>query len=134
MSFLRLTSKAKCLCVCLVLIGTALSSAYAQVGADRIEGLRDNTPRWHAITGARIVVSPDKVIDNGTLVMRDGVITAVGANVVVPAGARVWKLNGRTVYAGFIDLASNVGVPTALRAASPSIAPWMRGAPQRGLS
>jgi imidazolonepropionase-like amidohydrolase len=103
-------------------------SVHAQVGADRIEGLRDNTPRWHAITGARIVVSPDKVIEKGTLVMRDGVVTAVGANVAVPAGARVWKLDGRTVYAGFIDLASNVGVPTALRAASPNIAPWMRGA------
>jgi imidazolonepropionase-like amidohydrolase len=100
---------------------------HAQVGTDRVEGLRDNTPRWHAISGARIVVSPDKVIEKGTLVMRDGVVTAVGANVAVPAGARVWKLDGRTVYAGFIDLASNVGVPTALRAASPNIVPWMRG-------
>jgi hypothetical protein len=62
------------------MIGIALN-VHAQVGADRIEGLRDNTPRWHAITGARIVVSPDKVIEKGTLVMRDGVVTAVGANV-----------------------------------------------------
>jgi imidazolonepropionase-like amidohydrolase len=119
--------KAKRLCACLALSFAILPSAHAQVGADRIEGLRDNTPRWHAITGVRIVVSPDKVIEKGTLVMRDGVVTAVGANVAVPAGARVWKLDGRTVYAGFIDLASNVGVPTALRAASPNIAPWMRG-------
>jgi imidazolonepropionase-like amidohydrolase len=108
-------------------IGMSLS-AHAQVGADRIEGLRDNTPRWHAITGARIVVSPDKIIDKGVLVMRDGVVTAVGANVAVPAGARVWKLDGRTVYAGFIDLASNVGVPASLRAVSPNVAPWSRGA------
>ncbi len=120
--------KAKCLCVCLLLIRTALPNAHAQVGADRIEGLRDNTPRWHAITGARIVVSPDKIIDRGVLVMRDGVVTAMGANVVVPAGARVWKLDGRTIYAGFIDLASNVGVPASLRAVSPNVAPWMRGA------
>jgi len=110
-----------------ILLGIS-PSAHAQVGADRIEGLRDNTPRWHAITGARIVVSPDKVIEKGTLVMRDGVVTAVGANVAVPAGARVWKLDGRTVYAGFIDLASNVGVPAALRAASANTAPWARGA------
>jgi imidazolonepropionase-like amidohydrolase len=107
-------------------IGISLS-AHAQVGTDRIEGLRDNTPRWHAITGARIVVSPDKIIDKGVLVMRDGVVTAVGANVSVPAGARVWKLDGRTVYAGFIDLASNVGVPSSLRAVPPNVAPWVRG-------
>jgi imidazolonepropionase-like amidohydrolase len=109
-----------------VVIGMS-PSVHAQVGADRIEGLRDNTPRWHAITGARIVVSPDKIIDRGVLVMRDGVVTAVGANVAVPAGARVWKLDGRTVYAGFIDLASNVGVPSSLRAVSPNVAPWVRG-------
>ncbi len=120
--------KAKHLCVCLALIGTALPVVNAQVGADRVEGLRDSTPRWHAITDARIVVSPDKIIDKGVLVMRDGVVTAVGANVAVPAGARVWKLDGRTVYAGFIDLASNVGVPTSLRAVSPNVPPWLRGA------
>lgn len=120
--------KAKRLCVCLALSAAILPSVHAQVGADRIEGLRDNTPRWHAITGARIVVSPDKVIDKGVLVMRDGVVTAVGANVAVPAGARVWKMEGRTVYAGFIDLASNVGVPSSLRAVSPNVAPWSRGA------
>ncbi len=104
-----------------------LPAATAQVGTDRIEGLRDNTPRWHAITGARIVVSPDKVIERGTLVIRDGVVVAVGANVAVPAGAREWKLDGRTVYAGFIDMASSVGVPSSLRAPSSNAVPWMRG-------
>jgi hypothetical protein len=110
------------------IFGLALpsSSAYAQVSANRLEGLRDNTPRWHAITGARIVIAPGKVIDNGTLVIRDGRITAVGADVVVPNGARVWKLEGRSVYAGFIDVASLVGVPANMRPAQPTQPPWMR--------
>ena len=111
-----------------VMFGLALpaTSAYAQVSANRLEGLRDNTPRWHAITGARIVVAPGKVIENGTLVMRDGRITAVGADVAIPNGARLWKLEGRSVYAGFIDLASLVGVPTSMRPAQPTLPPWMR--------
>ncbi|MFY8062643.1 MAG: amidohydrolase family protein, partial [Usitatibacteraceae bacterium] len=96
------------------------------MSANRLEGLRDNTPRWHAITGARIVIAPGKVIDNGTLVMRDGRITAIGSDVVVPAGARVWKLEGRSVYAGFIDVASLVGVPASMRPAQPTQPPWMR--------
>jgi hypothetical protein len=33
------------------------------------------TPRVHAITGARIVLSPGQVIERGTIVIRDGVIT-----------------------------------------------------------
>ena len=89
----------------------------AQVNANRQEGLRDNTPRWHAITDVRLVLAPGKVIEQGTLVMRDGRIVAVGAGIAAPAGARVWRLPGRTVYAGFIDLASSVGVPAGLRAA-----------------
>ena len=90
----------------------------AQLSTDRNEGLRDNTPRFHALTGARLVIAPGQIIENGTLVIKDGVIVAAGAaaTTLVPAGARSWALNGRTVYAGFIDLASNVGVPAALRA------------------
>jgi imidazolonepropionase-like amidohydrolase len=100
--------------------------ANAQVSANHITGLRDNTPRWHAITGARIVVAPGKVIERGTIVMRDSRITAVGADVAVPSGARVWKLDGKTVYAGFIDMASSIGVPQALRAQAPQLPPWLR--------
>src|SRR5262245_21892195 len=60
-------------------------------------------PRVHAIVGARIVTAPGKVIERGTIVMRDGVITAVGANVAVPPDARVWPGDSLTVYPGLID-------------------------------
>ncbi|HVC95199.1 MAG TPA: hypothetical protein VND64_16000, partial [Pirellulales bacterium] len=66
-------------------------------------GLRENTPNVHALRGARIVVAPGQVIESGVLVIRDGVIEAVGADVEVPADARVWDESGKTVYAGFID-------------------------------
>ncbi len=61
------------------------------------------TPRVHAIVGARIVVAPGQVIARGTLVMRDGVITAVGAGVPVPADARVFDGDSLTIYPGLID-------------------------------
>ena len=61
------------------------------------------TPRVHAIVGARIVTAPGQVIERGTVVIRDGVITAVGANVVVPADARIWQADSLTVYPGLID-------------------------------
>ncbi len=71
-------------------------------------GLRENTPTVHALVGARIVVAPGKVIEKGNLIIRDGIITAVGADAAVPSHARVWPMNGRTLYAGFIDSASEV--------------------------
>jgi N-acetylglucosamine-6-phosphate deacetylase len=62
----------------------------------------------HAFTGARIVVGPDRVIERGTLVVRDGVIVAVGPEIEPPADARVWKLDGRSLYAGFLDACSEL--------------------------
>lgn len=59
--------------------------------------------RVHALTGVRIVVSPGRVIDDGTVVLRDGLIVAAGAGVAVPADARVWEGKGLTVYAGLVD-------------------------------
>ncbi len=98
-----------------------LQPVAAQTGVEREQGLRDNTPRWHALTGATLVLGPGQVVTQGTLVLRDGLIVAAGASadVPVPAGARVWPLPGRTVYAGFIDLASDLAVPAALRPPPP---------------
>jgi imidazolonepropionase-like amidohydrolase len=68
-----------------------------------VEGLRENTPEIHALTGARIVVAPGRVIEKGTLVIRDGVIEAAGADVAVPDDARVWDLSGKTLYPGLVE-------------------------------
>lgn len=61
------------------------------------------TPRVHAIVDARIVVAPGQVIPRGTVVMRDGLITAVGATVTPPPDARIWPGDSLVVYAGLID-------------------------------
>ena len=50
-----------------------------------IEGLRTNTPQVHALINARIVQQPGKVVEKGTVVLRDGVIASVGENVTLPA-------------------------------------------------
>ncbi len=81
-------------------------------------GLRETTPRVHALVGAKIVVSPTKVIDTGTLVIRDGVIEAVGADIAPPAEARVWDVAGKTLYPGLIDAYGELSSEASSRAAS----------------
>jgi imidazolonepropionase-like amidohydrolase len=63
-----------------------------------------------AITNARIVTVSGATIERGTVVIRDGLIEAVGANVTAPADAQVFDGNGLTVYPGFIDSLSNLGL------------------------
>lgn len=64
----------------------------------------------YAITGARIVPVSSAPIDNATIVFSNGVITAVGANVAVPAGAVTIAGKGLTVYPGLIDMGSSAGL------------------------
>src|SRR2546421_1893070 len=74
----------------------------AQVTTVPKQGIRENDPRLHALTNAQIVAAPGRTIQKGTILIRDGVIVEAGADVKIPAEARVWDLAGKTIYAGFI--------------------------------
>ncbi|MEM6697199.1 MAG: amidohydrolase, partial [Bacteroidota bacterium] len=64
-----------------------------------------------ALQNVTIVQAPGKVIEGGTLVVKDGLIQAVGKNVTIPFDAKKVKADSMYVYAGFIDGASHVGIP-----------------------
>lgn len=63
-----------------------------------------------AITGGTVHTVSGATIENGTVLFDKGKITAVGANVDVPAGAARIDARGRHVYPGMIDAVSNVGL------------------------
>ena len=70
---------------------------------------RPEDVRIFAISGARIVTVSGAVIDNGTVVVDDGVIGAVGAGVSAPPGAWVIDGSGKTVYPGLFDALTTLG-------------------------
>lgn len=65
----------------------------------------------YAITNAQIVTVSGKTIPRGTIVVRDGLIEAVGETVKVPADAQMIDGSGLTVYPGFFDALTNLGMP-----------------------
>ena len=67
----------------------------------------------YAVTNARIVTVSGGTIENGTVVVRGGLIESVGANVKAPADAQVIDGTGLTVYPGLIDALTNLGLQTA---------------------
>jgi imidazolonepropionase-like amidohydrolase len=67
-------------------------------------------PGAFAIRNARIVPVSGPAIDNGTVVVSGGLITAVGASVEVPADAWVIDGKGLTVYPGLIDALTDLGL------------------------
>jgi imidazolonepropionase-like amidohydrolase len=94
-------------------------SGSAQVSTVPKQGIRENDPRVHALTNARIIAAPGKTIEKGTVLIRDGIIVEVGPDVKVPAEARVWDLAGKTVYPGFIDAYSRLDLPETLKPEPP---------------
>lgn len=75
-----------------------------------VDGIRDNTATYHALTNARVVTAPGQVIDGATIVIRNGIIQSVQRGGQAPAGARVWDVSGHTVYPGFIDAHADLGM------------------------
>jgi imidazolonepropionase-like amidohydrolase len=77
----------------------------------------------YAITNARIVTVSGATIDRGTVVVRNGLIESVGANVNAPADAQVFDGAGATVYPGFFDSLTTLGLQPANRPTGPQTGP-----------
>jgi imidazolonepropionase-like amidohydrolase len=65
----------------------------------------------YALVGARVLSVSGTPYDAGTLVMRDGLIEAVGPAVAVPPDARVIAAKGLVLTPGLIDAFSGTGLP-----------------------
>ena len=79
-------------------------------------GVFDERPGLYAFTNATIVVDSKTILQNATLLIRDGRIEAVGTSVSVPTGAVVADLKGRRIYPSLIDIDSDYGMPEVKRA------------------
>jgi len=82
-----------------------------------INGVRDVRLGLYAFTNATIVQNSTSKIEKGTLLIKQGKIIAVGANVAVPAEAVVVDCNGKYIYPSFVDPFTEYGVGGAKRTA-----------------
>ena len=86
----------------------------------------------YAIKGAQIHTAAGAPIDSGTIVMRNGVIEDVGANVTAPADAIVIDGAGMNVYPGLIDMDNAAPLDTRRSARPPRAVARRRRRRRRG--
>ncbi len=82
----------------------------AEPSTGPVAGIHKARLTTFALVGGKIVVSPGEVIDKGTVVIRDGQIVAIGADVKAPADAQIVDMTGKTLYAGLIDAFSEIAL------------------------
>ncbi|MBN4085448.1 amidohydrolase family protein, partial [Flavobacteriaceae bacterium AH-315-B10] len=58
----------------------------------------------------KIYVTPTQVIENGTLLIKDGKVVASGTSVTIPNNSVVIDVSGKSIYPSFIDMYSGFGL------------------------
>lgn len=96
----------KTLILCLLF----LSVQSANLCAQNESGLTPVT-NTYALKDVRIIQQPGQMIEVGTVIVKDGLIHAVGTDVKIPVNAKILEADSMYVYAGFIDGMSHIGIP-----------------------
>jgi len=88
-------------------------AVFALVCATPAVQAQGGEPQYFAIRGAKVVPVAGPPMENATIVISRGLITAVGKDIAIPPEAWVVEGKGLTVYPGLIDSFTDVGLPVA---------------------
>lgn len=84
-----------------------------------VNGIADQRNGCFAFTNATIVKDGQSTIANGTLIIREGKIIAVGAGVSIPKDAVIIDCKDKYIYPSFIDIYTDYGIPQPQRQGGP---------------
>ncbi len=89
-----------------------------------VVGVSDKRAEVYGLKNARVVVDYQTTIENADILISEGRIEAIGANLTFPKGTIIYDLSGKTVYPSFVDVyAGNFGVKVQ-QASSASANPY----------
>jgi len=74
------------------------------------DGVKSKATNFTAIKNAKLYITPTNVIENGILLIKDGLVVNSGKNIQIPENSEIIDAQGHSVYPSFIDLYSTFGV------------------------
>jgi imidazolonepropionase-like amidohydrolase len=100
--------KAQCfLLLCTLLMGFVV---HAQTSFP-VNGVADERSAYYVFTNATIVKDAATTLSSATMVIKDGVIKAIGKDIAIPKDAVTIDCKGRYIYPSFIDIYTDYGMP-----------------------
>jgi len=107
--------------ICATIIAIISTSLAQQIGNPTTQLGVSLSRGLYAIRNARVVTVSGAEIEGGTIVIRDGKIEAVGADVSVPPGAQTIEARGLWVYPGMMDAGTSMGLVEVGQGASGTV-------------
>src|SRR5687768_5095237 len=80
-----------------------------------VNGAPDQRHNYYAFTNTKLYVDYQTVVENATLLIKDGIVVEAGDKVLVPKGAIVYDLKGKRIYPSLIDIYTTYGMPDVKR-------------------
>ncbi|MBX2842872.1 MAG: amidohydrolase family protein [Flammeovirgaceae bacterium] len=93
-----------------VLVLLHCSSLWAQEDIYPVNNVRDNRPEVYFLKNATIFKDYETKLENASLLIEEGIVKAIGADISAPKGTREIDLKGKFIYPAFIDLHSDFGL------------------------
>ncbi len=96
--------------IILLFVLLSWQTTFAQDDIYQANDVRDKRPGIYLFTNATIYTDYQNKLEEASLLIRDGIVEAVGTNLEAPRGAQVIDLRGKYVYPGLVDLYSDYGL------------------------
>ena len=93
-----------------ILLFFTISVSYSQEYHPKTNGVKSPNYSIIAFTNATIHVSPSEIINNGTLLIENNKVIAIGTSINIPNNTETIDLSGKTIYPSFIDIYSSFGI------------------------
>ena len=79
------------------------------------DGVKSKNTNFTALVNAKIFITPTNQVENGVLLIQEGRVIQVGAEVKLPQNTVIIDLKGKSIYPSFIDIYSDFGIAKTKR-------------------
>ena len=94
----------------ILFISVQLNSFSQQYFPTNLDVKSKNNP-FIALTNATVVISPGDVIEDASILIKDGKIVEVGVDLELPKNTVIHNKSGMYIYPSFIDISNSFGTP-----------------------